>query len=245
MFAEKLGYFDELNIEIVLVPFTNGPAMIEANADWDIATCGEGGMCNAMVGYGMRVIDINDYEENLALFVRPGSPLAQDPNNPDNWKGTEWVYPAGTTAQAVLVSALKKVGLTLDDITSINMDVSKFKEEIRDVDSINLELGNIEIFEKYLDGKLVKARLTWKILNTDEIRETHNKLLKIDGYDFFSSLEGENFHPHISLGSIDPTKIENMNRVKEYIEKNKVENKKYLVKDIELNLCGDTIPLLN
>jgi len=124
LFAEKLGYFDELNIEIVLVPFTNGPAMIEANADWDIATCGEGGMCNAMVGYGMRVIDINDYEENLALFVRPGSPLAQDPNNPDNWKGTEWVYPAGTTAQAVLVSALKKVGLTLDDITSINMDVS-------------------------------------------------------------------------------------------------------------------------
>ncbi len=124
LFAEKLGYFDELNIEIVLVPFTNGPAMIEANADWDIATCGEGGLCNAMVGYGMRVIDITDYEENLALFVRPGSPLAQDPNNPDNWRGTVWVYPAGTTAQAVLVSALKKVGLGLEDITSINMDVS-------------------------------------------------------------------------------------------------------------------------
>jgi len=135
----------------------------------------------------------------------------------------------------------------LDEINreKIDIDVSKFKEEIRDVNSINLELGNIEIFEKYLDGKLVKARLTWKILNADEIRETHNKLLKVEGYDFFVNLEGDNFRPHISLGSIDPTNLENINRVKEYIEKNKVENKKYLVKDIELNLCGDTIPLLN
>ncbi len=131
------------------------------------------------------------------------------------------------------------------NIDKINIDVSKFKEEIKDVDSINLDLGEIEIFEKYLDGKLVKARLTWKILNADEIRETHNNLLKVDGYDFFSDLEGDNFHPHISLGNIDPTNIENMNRIKEYIEKNKVENKKYLVKDIELNLCGDTMPLLN
>jgi len=124
LFADKLGYFKELNIEIEYVPFTNGPAMMEANAEWDIASCGLGGLANGMRGYGVHVIDITDYEENLALFARPDSALAKDPSNPDNWKGTEWIYPAGTTAQATLVSALKKVGLSISDIKSTNMDVA-------------------------------------------------------------------------------------------------------------------------
>lgn len=124
LFADKLGYFEELNIEIVYVPFTNGPAMMEANSDWDIAGAGLGGLVNGMRGYGLKVIGITDYEENLALFARPGTPLANNPENPDNWKGTEWIYPAGTTAQATLVSALEKVGLSMNDIKSINMDVS-------------------------------------------------------------------------------------------------------------------------
>lgn len=124
LFADKLGYFEELNIEIEYVPFTNGPGMMEANAEWDIASCGLGGLANGMRGYGFRVIDITDYEENLALFVRPDSALAKDSSNPENWKGTEWIYPAGTTAQATLVSALKKVGLSISDIKSTNMDVA-------------------------------------------------------------------------------------------------------------------------
>lgn len=125
----------------------------------------------------------------------------------------------------------------------IDTDVSKFKEVLKDVDSINLELGNIGIFTKYIEGKLVKARLSWEILNVKEIKEIHEKLLKVEGYDFFSNLEGESFHSHISLGNIDPTNIKNLNKVKEYIEKNKVEKKKYVLKDIELNLCGNTIPI--
>ncbi|MFZ7131837.1 MAG: ABC transporter substrate-binding protein [Eubacteriales bacterium] len=124
LFADKLGFFEELNIELEYVPFTNGPAMMEANNDWDIAGAGLGGLANGMKGYGLKVIDITDYEENLALFARPDTDLANDPENPDNWKGTEWIYPAGTTAQAVLVSALNEVGLNLSDIKSTNMDVA-------------------------------------------------------------------------------------------------------------------------
>ncbi|MDF2524341.1 MAG: hypothetical protein K0R31_1982 [Clostridiales bacterium] len=124
LFADKLGYFKELNIELKYVPFTNGPAMMEANSSWDIASCGLGGLANGMRGYSVKVIDITDYEENLALFARKDSPLAKDPKNPANWKGTNWIYPAGTTAQAVLVSALKNVGLSLSDIKSTNMDVA-------------------------------------------------------------------------------------------------------------------------
>ena len=125
LFADKMGYFDELNIDVEYVGFTGGPAMIEAYKEWDIASCGEGGLCIAMkksAEFGLKIIDITDYEENLALFARAGSKLAEDPTNPENWKGTEWVYPTGTTAQAVLVNALAKLGLTLNDIKSTNMD---------------------------------------------------------------------------------------------------------------------------
>lgn len=124
LFAQKLGVFDALNIDVQFVPFTNGPAMMEANSEWDIASAGLGGVVNGMRAHGFKVIDINDYEQNLALFVRKDSPLAKDPKNPANWKGTEWIYPAGTTAQATLVSALKQVGLSLSDIKSTNMDVA-------------------------------------------------------------------------------------------------------------------------
>lgn len=123
LWADKLGYFKELNIDVKYVPFTNGPAMLEANSEWDIGSLGEGGMATALKK-GFKIIDFNDYEENLALFARKDSPLAKDPTNPASWKNTTWVYPAGTTAQAVLVNALKNVGLNLKDVKSVNMDVA-------------------------------------------------------------------------------------------------------------------------
>lgn len=121
--ADKEGFFKELNIEIEYSTFTNGPAMMEANKNWDIAGAGLGGTLVGMLGYDLRVIGISDYEENLALLARKDGALAKDPKSPAAWKGTTWLYPAGTTAQAVLVNALKEVGLGMDDIKSINMDV--------------------------------------------------------------------------------------------------------------------------
>ena len=124
LFADNLGIFDQLNIELEYTCFTGGPAMMEANAEWDIASCGLGGLANGLYGYDFHLIDINDYEENLALFAREGSALAADPANPDNWKGITAVYPAGTTAQAVLADYLQSIGLSLADIESVNMDNS-------------------------------------------------------------------------------------------------------------------------
>lgn len=121
LFAENLGIFDQLNIDVKFVCFTGGPAMVEASAEYDIASCGLGGLCIALLN-GMHIIDLTDYEENLALFARAGSALAADPSNPENWKGTTWVYPTGTTAQATLAVALSNLGLSLNDITSVNMD---------------------------------------------------------------------------------------------------------------------------
>ena len=122
--ADKEGFFKELNIEIKYETFTNGPAMMEANASWDMAGAGEGGLLVGMLGYGLKVIGISDYEKNLALLARKDSPLAKNPTDPNSWKGTTWLYPMGTTAQATLVAGLRKVGLSINDIKSVNMDVA-------------------------------------------------------------------------------------------------------------------------
>ena len=124
LFADKLGAFDALNIDVEYVCFTGGPAMMEANAEWDMASCGLGGLANGLYGYDFSLIDITDYEENLAVFTREGSAIANDPENPEVWKGVTAVYPAGTTAQAVLAKYLNNMGLTLADIESVNMDNS-------------------------------------------------------------------------------------------------------------------------
>lgn len=124
LFADKLGAFDAMNIDVEYICFTGGPAMMEANAEWDMASCGLGGLANGLYGYDFSLVDINDYEENLALFTREGSDIAADPENPEVWKGATIVYPAGTTAQAVIVKYLNNMGLTLADVESVNMDNS-------------------------------------------------------------------------------------------------------------------------
>lgn len=121
LFADKLGVFDALNIDVEYECFTGGPAMVEASAEYDIGSLGLGGICIALLN-GMRVIDITDYEENMAIFVRPDSDLAKDPANAEKWKGVTCVYPAGTTAQAILANYLNTMGLTLADVESVNMD---------------------------------------------------------------------------------------------------------------------------
>lgn len=124
LFADKLGVFDALNIDLEYTCFTGGPAMMEANAEWDMASCGLGGICLALASYDFALVDVNDYEENMAIFAREGSAIAEDPTNPENWKGITAVYPAGTTGQTVLAQYLQDMGLSLTDLESVNMDNS-------------------------------------------------------------------------------------------------------------------------
>lgn len=123
-FADQLGVFEALNIEPEFVCFTGGPAMLEAGNDWDICVLGLGGICIGLSSYDYHFIESTDYEDNMAIFVRPDSPIASDPTNPELWKGVECVYPSGTTAQYALVTYLQSMDLSLSDVVSTNADVS-------------------------------------------------------------------------------------------------------------------------
>ena len=101
-FAEQLGVLDALNIDAEFMWFTGGPAMLEAGNDWDICTLGLGGIATGLSTYDYVFIESTDYEDNMAIFVRPDSEIAKDPENPEVWKGAECVYALGTTPQFVL-----------------------------------------------------------------------------------------------------------------------------------------------
>ncbi len=125
LFADNLGVFDALNIDVEYTCFTGGPAMMEANASWDIGSCGLGGIALGLAKYdNLRLFDVCDYEENMAIFVRADSAIAKDPTNPELWKGVTCVYPTGTTGQAVLAQYLQNIGLSLSDVKSVNADNS-------------------------------------------------------------------------------------------------------------------------
>ena len=123
-FADQLGVFDALNIEPEFVCFTGGPAMLEAGADWDLCCLGIGGIAIGLSTYDYDFIESTDYEDNMAIFVRPDSELAKDPTNPELWKGVECIYPSGTSAQMVLAAYLQAIGLSLSDVVSTNADNS-------------------------------------------------------------------------------------------------------------------------
>ena len=122
--ADRMGFFDELNIDVEYESFIGGPAMMEASASWDICDVGAPGILNGMKNYDIQMLGLCDNEYNTALFVRPDSPQAADPTNPEIWKGIECILPTGTTLQYMFLSYLQSLGLSADDVTITNMDVT-------------------------------------------------------------------------------------------------------------------------
>lgn len=132
---EQEGWIEELGISFEYQSFINGPAMMEANADWDIASTGGPGAITGILGYDIKVMGIADKEAVLNLYVREDSPIYQAGQGNfadypkmygtvDTWKGTEWLIPVGTTMHQTLVTILEQIGLTADDVTMTNMDVT-------------------------------------------------------------------------------------------------------------------------
>jgi len=122
--ADKMGFFDELNIDLEYETFINGPAMMEASSNWDICDVGGPGILNGMKNYDVRMVGVCDYEYNLGVFARPDSEIAKDPKNPEVWKGKKVILPTGTVLQVIMLRYLESMGLGQDDIKIISMDVT-------------------------------------------------------------------------------------------------------------------------
>lgn len=120
--ADKMGFFDELNVDVEYQSFTGGPAMMEASADWDVCDVGGPGVLNGMKNYDMNMIGICDNEANTALFVRPDTDLAAAPEDPENWRGKEVLLNKGTTLQYMFMQYMNSIGIT--DLDEYNITIT-------------------------------------------------------------------------------------------------------------------------
>lgn len=132
---DEKGWAEELGISFEYLSFISGPVMMEASSEWDICSTGAPGTIPGMLGYDVKVIGYCDEEASINMYVRGDSAIAQSgqgsiegyPNmygTVDDWKGITVLLPIGTTAHQSLVTVLEQIGLTADDVTMQNMDVT-------------------------------------------------------------------------------------------------------------------------
>ena len=119
--ADQMGYFKEQGITVNLVEFADGPTIIAAmeNGSIDIGYIGSGAhklcingrakiFCFAHCGNGDAVMALKTH----------GIEKAED------LKGKIVGYASGTSSEAILNKTLASAGLTMDDITAMEMDAS-------------------------------------------------------------------------------------------------------------------------
>ncbi|MEZ4357447.1 MAG: hypothetical protein R2876_02290 [Eubacteriales bacterium] len=117
--------------------------MIEAATSWDVGTSGLGGMMTGTISKGCIQTALTSKDTGSTFF------WAQQDNaitkagisniggtkemygTAAEWEGQEIYYPKGTTLHYVLATALGKMGLTLEDVKSTQMDVTSVNTALR------------------------------------------------------------------------------------------------------------------
>lgn len=133
--ALENGWFADANLDVELVPFINGPAIMEAKRSWDVGTTGAPGLISGVVGQDVHMIGLAVWDNILDLFVRKDHPIYKAGKGhlkdypeiwgrPEDWKGSAWLLPAGTTMHLVILTTLNRLGLTERDVKINNMDVT-------------------------------------------------------------------------------------------------------------------------
>lgn len=136
--AMEKGWMEAVNLDIETVYFNNGPAQMEASSAgaWDCASTGIGGVITGILGHDIKVLATAARDEggHQAFFARKDSPIVKDGTGfstapkvygkPESWKGKDILCAKGTTNHFTLYKTLETLGLTLDDVNVVNMDVS-------------------------------------------------------------------------------------------------------------------------
>lgn len=115
------GYFEEVGITVETYQFQGGPAEIAAQASGDIDISQIGHGAHALCIEGQAVIFQMDHTTSLSDVVVGNK--SHGINTAADLKGKTVAVQAGTSSEIILQQALKKAGLTVDDITTVEMTV--------------------------------------------------------------------------------------------------------------------------
>lgn len=136
--AQQKGWLDEVGIEVESVLFNSGPAMMEACSAgaWECGSTGIGGVITGVLGHDVKILApaARDEGGHQAFFARKDSDIVTSGQGhgtcpevygtAEAWKGKEIFCAKGTTNHFTLYKTLESLGLTLDDVNVVNMEVS-------------------------------------------------------------------------------------------------------------------------
>ena len=117
--AEQMGYMEEQGITLELSSFADGPTIISAmeSGSIDIGYIGDGAHKLCAAG-NAEIIALSHVSNGDAVIGGPNVTSLED------LAGKTVAYAAGTSSEVILTNALNSVGLTMDDMTAMNMDAS-------------------------------------------------------------------------------------------------------------------------
>lgn len=134
--AQQEGWFEEENLEIEEVLFTNGPVQMESLSSngWDLGCTGVGGVMAGVLGYDAVVVGASNTDDGTQyVFTRNDSDIVeagQGSNSineeifgsAETWKDKSILCNTGSVTQYVLIKMLEGFGLTQNDVQFIAMD---------------------------------------------------------------------------------------------------------------------------
>ncbi|MEF2248004.1 MULTISPECIES: ABC transporter substrate-binding protein [unclassified Paenibacillus] len=117
----KKGFFKDQNLDIELVKFTSGPTEIAAmvSGDIDLGYVGHGAHFLAVQGK-VKVLSLDVLSKAEELIVRNDTGI----KSVKDLKGKTVATQLGTSGDVVLDLALKREGMTRNDVKLINMDMA-------------------------------------------------------------------------------------------------------------------------
>ena len=116
--AQAQGFFKAAGLNVHAVPFSSGPPEVAAMASGhlDFAYTGPGPELLAFEGKGV-IVGVNDFSANDYLMASPGSGV----KTAADLRGKKVLYAAGSSGQLILELVLQDAGLSMKDITPINV----------------------------------------------------------------------------------------------------------------------------
>lgn len=152
--AEKLGYFEEMGLEVETIEFQSGPPEIAAMASGDIQICQIGHGAHALCAEGQAEI-FQIVSTSLADAIIGNK--EKGVNSISDLKGKRVATSAGTSAEAIFNIALQEAGLTAEDVETVEMDTNGMVSAMvsGSVDACATWAPNNKVIEKQLGENAV------------------------------------------------------------------------------------------
>ena len=119
MTAKEKGFFEEEGLNVTMTQFEDGPTIIAAmeNGSVNFGYIGQGAHKLCVQG-NATIIALSHISNGDALIGGPGITTVED------LKGKTVAYSSGTSSEDILRNSLAAHGMTMDDITAMDMDAA-------------------------------------------------------------------------------------------------------------------------